>query len=53
MNLPTKSGGGPVEVSEADLPRLLEERPPVLEEVEQDGIDLAGIPLRKWMKIET
>jgi DNA-binding transcriptional ArsR family regulator len=44
---------GVVEVSEADLPRLLEERPPVLEEVEQDGIDLAGMPLRKWMKIGT
>jgi hypothetical protein len=38
------------ELSEADLPRLLEERPPVLEEVEEQGIDLAGVPLRKWTK---
>ncbi|MDX6635555.1 MAG: hypothetical protein QOF06_1758 [Solirubrobacterales bacterium] len=47
----TGNHAGVVEVSEADLPRLLEVRPPALEEVEQDGIHLAGTPLRKWMKI--
>jgi DNA-binding transcriptional ArsR family regulator len=47
----TGNYAGVVEVSEADLPRLLEERPPALEEIEQQGIDLAGMPLRKWMKI--
>jgi predicted nucleotidyltransferase len=46
----TGNHAGVVEVAEADLPRLLEERPPALEEVEQHGIDLAGMPLRKWMK---
>jgi len=47
----TGNHAGVVELSEANLPRLLEERPPALEAVEQDGIDLAGVPLRKWMKI--
>lgn len=46
----TGNHAGVVEVSEADLPRLLEERPPALAEIEQQGIDLAGTPLRKWMK---
>lgn len=47
----TGNHAGIAELSETDLPRLLEERPPVLQEVEQQGIDLAGAPLRKWMKV--
>ena len=46
----TGNPAGVVEISEGDLSRLLEERPPALEEIEQQGIDLAGTPLRKWMK---
>jgi DNA-binding Lrp family transcriptional regulator len=46
----TGNHAGVVELSEADLPRLLEERPPVLDEVREQGVDLAGAPLRKWMK---
>lgn len=46
----TGNHAGIAELSEADIPRLLEERPPVLEQVEKQGIDLAGVPLRKWAK---
>jgi DNA-binding transcriptional ArsR family regulator len=46
----TGNHAGIAELSEDDLPRLLEERPPVLGEVEEQGIDLAGVPRRKWMK---
>lgn len=46
----TGNHAGIAELSETDLPRLLEERPPVLDEVEEQGIDLAGAPLRKWME---
>ena|SRR5690349_3564728 len=49
----TGNHAGVAELSEAELPRLLEDRPPALEQVERDGIDLAGIPLRKWMKSRT
>lgn len=46
----TGNHAGIAELSEADVPRLLEERPPVLEQVVKQGIELAGVPLRKWMK---
>jgi hypothetical protein len=35
-----------VEVSEEDLDRLRREEPPVVKELQADGIDLAGIRLR-------
>src|SRR4051794_18076092 len=36
----TGNHAGIAELSEVDIPRLLKERPPVLEEVEEQGIDL-------------
>jgi hypothetical protein len=33
------------------LPELLYERPPVVAELEADGIDLAGQPLRHLLRI--
>jgi len=38
-----------VELSEDDIVRLLEERPPVIEELVRDGVDLAGVPIREWV----
>ncbi|HVD39193.1 MAG TPA: MarR family transcriptional regulator, partial [Solirubrobacterales bacterium] len=43
----TGNHAGIVEIAEADIPGLLEERPPVLQEVVDQGIDLAGAPVRK------
>lgn len=36
-----------VELAEAELPRLLGEAPPVLEDLRRDGVDLFGRPVRK------
>jgi hypothetical protein len=38
----TGNRAGIVELSEADVPKLLEDRPPVVEEIAEQGIDLAG-----------
>lgn len=46
----TGNQAGIAEFSEEHLPHLFEERPPVLEEVKREGIDLAGESLHKWMK---
>jgi hypothetical protein len=46
----TGNQAGIAELSESDLPRLLKERPSVLKAVEEEGIDLAGMPRRKWIK---
>lgn len=40
-----------IEFSEAELPRLVEQKPPVLTDLQTDGIDLAGTPLRRLMKV--
>lgn len=40
---------GVAEVFEGDLPRLLADSAPALDEVRADGIDLAGIPLRRLL----
>jgi predicted nucleotidyltransferase len=45
----TGNHAGIAELSETDIPHLLKERPPVLEAVEKEGIELAGVPLRKWI----
>jgi predicted transcriptional regulator len=42
----TGNHAGIVEVSEDELPRLRRERPPVVGELQQDAIDLAGEPTR-------
>ena len=36
-----------VDFAEQDIQRMLDERPPVMDELRRDAIDLAGIPLRK------
>ena len=46
----TGNPAGIVELSEADIPRLLEDRPPVMEEIAEHGIDLAGISFRELMR---
>lgn len=43
----TGNPAGSVEISESDLPRLGKERPPVVEDVVAQAIDLAGVPVRK------
>ena len=35
-----------IEISEEELPRLRRERPPVVRQVQEDAIDLAGEPVR-------
>lgn len=46
----TGNHAGIVEISQADLPRLARDRPPIVEEVAEQGIDLAGIPVRQMLK---
>lgn len=45
----TGNHAGIAEISEGDLPRLRKDRPPVVEEVGEDAIDLAGEPTRKLL----
>jgi predicted nucleotidyltransferase len=47
----TGNHAGIVEVSEADLPPLLKDRPPVLAEIEEQGIDLGGMPIRDLVRL--
>jgi predicted transcriptional regulator len=46
----TGNAAGIAEVSEGELPRLRKNRPPVVEEVEEDAIDLAGVEARKLFR---
>jgi Nucleotidyltransferase domain len=46
----TGNNAGIVEISEADLPRLVEEQPPILAELRRDAIQLAGTPLRTLLR---
>jgi predicted nucleotidyltransferase len=46
----TGNDAGIVEISETDLPRLIEERPPILAELRRDAIELAGTPLRTLLR---
>jgi predicted transcriptional regulator len=45
----TGNAAGIAEVSEGELPRLRKDRPPVVEEVGEDAIDLAGEEARKLL----
>ena len=45
----TGNHAGIVEISERDLPRLRRDRPPVVEEVSTDAIDLGGKPARRLL----
>jgi predicted nucleotidyltransferase len=45
----TGNHAGIAEVSESELPRLRADRPPALEEVGVDAIDLAGEPVRQML----
>jgi predicted nucleotidyltransferase len=45
----TGNHAGIIEISEGELPRLRKDRPPVVEEVRKDAIDLAGEPTRKLL----
>jgi DNA-binding transcriptional ArsR family regulator len=45
----TGNHAGIVELSEADIPKLLEDRPPVVDEIADHGIDLAGVTVRELM----
>jgi DNA-binding transcriptional ArsR family regulator len=46
----TGNHAGLVELTEADMPKLLRDRPPVIEEIAEQGIDLAGLSIRKLLK---
>ncbi len=46
----TGNNAGIAEVSEGELPRLREDRPPVVEEVSEDAVDLAGEETRKLLR---
>ena len=45
----TGNHAGIAEIPEGELPRLRKDRPPVVEEVREDAIDLAGQPTRKLL----
>jgi predicted transcriptional regulator len=45
----TGNHAGIIEVSEDELPRLRRERPPVVGDLQQDAIDLAGEPTRNLL----
>lgn len=45
----TGNNAGIAEVSEGELPRLRKDRPPVVEEVREDAVDLAGESTRKLL----
>lgn len=45
----TGNNAGIAEVSEGELPRLRKDRPPVVEEVSEDAVDLAGEATRKLL----
>jgi predicted transcriptional regulator len=46
----TGNNAGIAEVSEGELPRLRKDRPPVMEEVSEDAVDLAGEATRKLLR---
>ncbi len=46
----TGNNAGIAEVSEHELPRLRKDRPPVVEEVSEDAVDLAGEDARKLLR---
>jgi predicted transcriptional regulator len=45
----TGNPAGIVEISEQELPRLRKDRPPVVDEIQKDAVDLAGMPTRKLL----
>lgn len=45
----TGNHAGIAEIPEGELPRLRKDRPPVVEEVREDAVDLAGEPTRKLL----
>lgn len=49
----TGNRAGPIEVSNADASKLLRENPPVMRDLREDGIHLAGIGLSRLLKEET
>lgn len=46
----TGNHAGIAEIPEGELPRLRKDRPPVVEEVREDAVDLAGESTRKLLK---
>lgn len=46
----TGNAAGIAELSESELPRLRKDRPPIVEEVDEDAIDLAGEETRKLLR---
>jgi len=46
----TGNNAGIAEVSENELPRLRKDRPPIVEEVSEDAVDLAGEETRKLLR---
>ncbi len=46
----TGNNAGIAEVSEGELSRLRKDRPPVVEEVSEDAVDLAGEATRKLLR---
>lgn len=46
----TGNHAGIIDFAERDIQRMREERPPVLEDLQRDGIELAGTPLRELLE---
>lgn len=46
----TGNNAGIAEIAEGELPRLRKDRPPVVEEVSEDAVDLAGEATRKLLR---
>lgn len=46
----TGNHAGIIELSEADVPKLIEDGPPVIEEIAEHGIDLAGATIRELVR---
>jgi Nucleotidyltransferase domain len=46
----TGNRAGIIDFAEQDIPQMLDESPPVLDELRHDAIDLAGTPLRELLR---
>jgi predicted nucleotidyltransferase/biotin operon repressor len=45
----TGNNAGIVEIAEEELPQLRQDRPPVIDSVSDDGIDITGVPVRRML----
>ncbi len=47
----TGNHAGIIDFAERDIEQMREERPPILGDLQRDGIDLAGAPLRDLLAV--